>query len=80
MQHDGLETVQRYINHAALGTRVLLFVRATKTDAAGITQPFTYLGPVDYVSHQGGRPVQFTWRLQRPMPEELFEVARAVAA
>lgn len=26
------------------------------------------------------RPVAFTWRLKSPMPEELFEIARSVAA
>ena len=36
--------------------------------------------PRDYVDHRGERPVAFTWRLPVPMPEELFEVARSVAA
>ncbi len=72
-------TVQRYINHRASGSRVLLFVRERKTFELG-TQPFTFLGPVDYVDHRGERPVAFTWRLPIPMPEALFEVARSVAA
>jgi len=78
-QHPGQPTVQRYIHHEARGTRVLLFVREKKTFELG-TQPFTFLGPVKYVSHEGERPVAFTWRLAVPMPEELFEVARSVAA
>jgi superfamily II DNA or RNA helicase/HKD family nuclease len=72
-------TVQRYINHEQRGTRVLLFVRERKTFELG-TQPFTFLGPVSYVDHRGERPVAFTWRLPTPMPEELFEIARSVAA
>jgi superfamily II DNA or RNA helicase/HKD family nuclease len=72
-------TVQRYINHQTRGTRVLLFVRERKTFELG-TQPFTFLGPATYVEHRGERPVAFTWRLPAPMPEELFEVARSVAA
>lgn len=72
-------TVQRYINHKAEGTRVLLFVRDRKTFELG-TAPFTFLGPVSYVEHRGERPVAFTWRLALPMPEELFESARSVAA
>ena len=55
-------TVQRYINHDARGTRVLLFVRERKTFELG-TQPFTFLGPAAYVDHRGERPVAFTWRL-----------------
>jgi hypothetical protein len=35
---------------------------------------------VEYVEHNGERPVAITWRLPLPMPEQLFEVARSVAA
>jgi hypothetical protein len=72
-------TVQRYIAHQERGTRVLLFVRERKNFELG-TMPFMFLGPVTYVDHRGERPVAFTWRLPVPMPEELFEVARSVAA
>ena len=72
-------TVRRYIEHAQQGTNVLLFVREQRRDALG-TAPFHFLGPASYVSHEGERPVAFTWRLQTRMPEELFEVARSVAA
>lgn len=78
-QHDGQDTVRRYIDHAARGSRVLLFVRERKTFELG-TMPFTFLGPASYVEHRGERPVAFTWRLPQPMPEALFEVARSVAA
>ncbi len=71
-------TVQRYIDHRREGTEVLLFVRQSKRWELG-TQPFTFLGPVDYVSHEGERPVKFTWKLRTPMPAELFESARSVA-
>jgi superfamily II DNA or RNA helicase/HKD family nuclease len=76
-QHTGLATVRRWIDHD--GTRVLLFVREKKTWELG-TQPFTFLGPVSYVEHGSERPVAFTWRLPVPMPQELFEIARSVAA
>ena len=72
-------TVQRYIDHAARGSRILLFVRERKTFELG-TQSFSFLGPVSYVEHRGERPVSFTWRLPAPMPAELFEIARSVAA
>jgi hypothetical protein len=72
-------TVQRYIGHHERGTRVLLFVRERKKFELG-TQPFTFLGPANYVEHRGERPVAFTWRLASPMPEEMFEIARSVAA
>jgi superfamily II DNA or RNA helicase/HKD family nuclease len=78
-QTETHKTVQRYIHHNERRTHVLLFVRPAKTFELG-TQPFTFLGPVEYVDHRGDRPVAFTWRLPVPMPEELFEIARSVAA
>lgn len=72
-------TVQRYIHHRERGTLILLFVRERKQGELG-TAPFYFLGPVSYVDHRGERPISFTWRLSRPMPEDLFEVARSVAA
>jgi superfamily II DNA or RNA helicase/HKD family nuclease len=71
--------VRRWIEHQQRGGNVLLFVREKKRSELG-TQPFTFLGPVTYEDHRGERPVAFTWRLPVPMPEELFEVARSVAA
>ena len=71
--------MQRYINHRDRGSQVLLFVRERRTFELG-TQPYTFLGPVEYVAHEGERPVAFTLRLPTPMPEALFEVARSVAA
>ena len=71
--------VRRWIEHQQRGGKILLFVRDKKRSELG-TQPFTFLGPVTYVEHRGERPVAFTWRLPVPMPEELFEVARSVAA
>jgi superfamily II DNA or RNA helicase len=71
--------VRRWIEHQERGCSVLLFVRDRRRSELG-TQPFTFLGSVSYVDHRGERPVAFTWRLPEPMPEELFEVARSVAA
>ena len=71
--------VRRWIEHQQRGGNILLFVRDKRRSELG-TQPFTFLGPVTYVDHHGERPVAFTWRLPVPMPEELFEVARSVAA
>jgi hypothetical protein len=71
--------VRRWIEHQQRGGSVFLFVREKKRSELG-TQPFTFLGPVTYVDHRGERPVAFTWKLVEQMPEELFEVARSVAA
>jgi superfamily II DNA or RNA helicase/HKD family nuclease len=71
------KTGQRYINHQALGGNILLFVRQRREDA-GRPRPYTFLGPVDHVSHQGERPISFVWRLRRPMPADFFKHAKVV--
>ncbi|MCH6468893.1 DUF3427 domain-containing protein [Sinomonas terrae] len=58
---------------------VLLFTRRAAKDDWGTGVPYTCLGPVDYVQHNGERPIAITWRLQRPMPADVFAVANAVA-
>ena len=68
-------TGQRYVTATS---RVLLFVRDDAKDPLG-TAPYTFLGRARHVSHTGSRPIAITWRLDEPMPAELFQVAKAVA-
>lgn len=72
-------TGRRYIHHRRAGTNVLLFVRETKTNNLGAA-PYVFLGPADYVKHEGSRPMAVTWRLRRPMPMEIFLASRAAVA
>ncbi len=63
-------TGQRYINHKEQGQTILLFVREYKS-ANNVTSPYYFLGPVDYVSHEGECPINFVWKLRYPMPTHL---------
>lgn len=72
-------TGQRYINHHERSTHVLLFVRPRKRDAFGAS-PYIFLGPADYVSHEGDRPMAITWRLRQPMPTEVYTAAAIAVA
>lgn len=65
-------TGQRYINHQELGSKVLLFVREFKKDLAG-TLPYTFLGVVNYVSHEGSNPMNITWRLEKQIPAKFMK-------
>jgi hypothetical protein len=71
-------TGQRYIHHAARGSHVMLFVRRTNK-IAGDTVPFTFLGPMTYVSHLREQPMSIMWRLHKPMPLDVFRIARVAA-
>jgi hypothetical protein len=69
------ESGRRYREHVARGTQVLLFARLRAEDRA-----FWFLGPATYVSHEGERPMAVTWRLDLPLPGDLFaQFAAAVA-
>lgn len=56
----------------------VLFVRQRKIEG-NRTMPYVCLGAVDYVSHQGSRPIAITWRLRKAMPEDLFLNAKVAA-
>ena len=80
-QSKGTPSIRRYEEHVSRGHAVVLFVRERKTEpGTGIGAPYVGLGPVRYLSSSGSRPVSFTWELETPMPEAVFELARAVAA
>ena len=64
---------QRYQRHKANGSDVLPFARLTVDDRA-----FWLLGPATYVSHEGERPMGIMWRLDHPLPGDLY--ARFAAA
>ncbi len=63
----GAETRVRYENHVAQGSKVFLFARLKETDRA-----FWFLGPAEYVSHSGERPMAVTWRLRHALPGDLY--------
>lgn len=65
----------RYQNHKKEGSAVMLFARETGGDRA-----FWFLGPAQYVSHQSEQPIQITWKLDVPIPGDLFgQFAAAIA-
>jgi len=72
---EASETGQRYQHHAARGSAVLLFARETVDQKA-----FWFLGSASYVSHEGERPMAVTWRLDNPLPGDLYAAFVAAVA
>ena len=69
------ETGRRYQQHEALGASIMLFARLRSDDRA-----FWFLGPARYVKHESELPMAVTWRLDHPLPGDLFaQFAAAVA-
>lgn len=69
---------KRYVHHESNGSSVLLFVRNDKK-IKGRTMPYTFLGPIRYVSHERERPMQIVWRLDREMPARFFQETKIAA-
>ena len=60
-------TGQRYVNHRGMGVRELLFVREFKSGKLGAAL-YTFLGLADFLSVNGSKPMNITWRLHEPIP------------
>jgi len=54
---------------------MLFFVRSRKK-VAGVTAPFTFLGPAKLRRYESERPIQMVWHLDQSMPAEIFEENR----
>ena len=72
-------TGQRFIHHRDRSSNIFLCVRRTPKDDQR-TSPYVFLGPADYVSHSGERPISFVWRLRRPAPVDFFEEFQLAAS
>jgi hypothetical protein len=69
------DTGLRYQTHQKLGTSILLFARLRTDDRA-----FWFLGPASYVSHESEQPMAVIWRLEHPLPGDLFATFAAAVA
>jgi len=67
-------TGQRYIHHRERGSKILLFVREFKADRiTGGAEAYTFLGTANYVKHEGSKPMNITWKLDRPIPAKFLK-------
>lgn len=73
------ETGKRYINQKRRGYTPLLFVREEKS-RDNYSCPYFFLGPLEYMSHTGSRPMSIIWKLQYPIPARILAVARRMLA
>ena len=69
------ETGLRYRQHREVGSAIMLFARLRTDDRA-----FWFLGPAHYVRHEGELPMAITWRLEHPLPGDLFASFAAAVA
>ena len=71
---DTSATGQRYIHHSSQGSKIILFVREYKKDnLTGGAANYTFLGLAQYVSHEGSRPMNITWHLEKQIPAKFLK-------
>ena len=71
---DNSPTGQRYIHHKERDSKVLLFGREFKSDrVTGGAGAYTFLGTANYLQHVGSKPMNITWRLNRPIPAKYLK-------
>ncbi len=61
--------------HNEAGYTILIFARLVKQEF-GVTMPFVYLGPARIIDFKGERPITCHWKLDVPMPWDLYQSAR----
>ncbi len=65
---------KRYISHRETGNKILLFVREYKTDKIlGSAAAYTYLGCANYLKHEGSKPMNITWSLEKAIPAKFLK-------
>lgn len=51
-----------------------MFVREFKKDrVTGGVEAYTYLGTANYVKHEGSKPMNITWQLDRSIPAKFLK-------
>lgn len=78
---ENSNTGLRYRNHDRNGSKILLFVREYKKTLAGNGSPYTFLGIAHYVKHEGSKPMNIIWELEKPIPAKyLKEISKLIPA
>ncbi|MGW6392034.1 DUF3427 domain-containing protein [Streptomyces sp. NPDC055103] len=76
---DTSATGRRYQRHKEEGSHVLLFVRRYKKTDIGGPQPWLLLGPAEYVTHKGSKPMGITWQLRHEIPADVWTYSTIAA-
>jgi hypothetical protein len=70
---------QSYIHHQEIKKNILLFVREANRNEDDLTMGFIFCGQIQYVSHEGSKPMSITWRMDVPPPAMLLDEGQKLA-
>lgn len=78
---DISDTGRRYQRHSGGDSSFQLFVRENKLNRENSeAMPFLYLGPAEYMSHSGSKPMKITLRLMHRIPADFLSKAKIIAS
>lgn len=69
--HDS-KVGRMYVEHKDLNMKVHIFIRKDPVLENGAAAPFSYLGEAEYHTSHGDKPMYMLWKLEHPVPNELF--------
>ncbi|TDH25286.1 DUF3427 domain-containing protein [Segetibacter sp. 3557_3] len=62
-----------YVDQRHNGKKILLFVRERNNDEYNNTMGYVFLGEVNYLAHEGAKPMNIKWQLNEPIPAYLWQ-------
>lgn len=72
-------TGKRYVSQAKHGGHVALFVREKSHDDYGDGAPYTFCGPINFISAEGSKPMSIVWELKQELSPQIYQAAKAVS-
>ena len=78
---ESSETGRRYSQHRDGGSTFHLFVREHKLNQEnGEAMPFVNLGPAEYMSHSGSKPMRILLKLEHRIPADFLSKVKIIAS
>lgn len=64
---------KRHIHHKNQGITPLLFLRASKKDDRGETEPYFFAGSLELEKWEGEQPMDVVWKVEEPLPADMYK-------
>lgn len=63
----------RHLEHKKRGITPLLFIRNQKRDERRETEPYFFVGPVELNRWEGSQPMDIVWKVEEPLPADIYK-------
>jgi len=63
----------RHLEHKEKGITPLLFIRNQKKDERRETEPYFFVGPVELSRWEGSQPMDIVWKVEEPLPADIYK-------